>query len=143
MMPDSSTTQHQTMTDVMTHLNEACILIRAIDDNILQRVHLNTFSICGKVHRFTSGILRAMSALSDIVELMQIASCSPAYYVPTYVDEDFRYTDNQGIVYNARVLCIRDDEIDMIHTGADSHYGRFTVNIHDIQFSRAAGHIDK
>lgn len=133
----SATTQNQTMSDVMDLLDEASLLIKVVDNNTLQRVHLTTFLICGKVRMFVSRVLDDMSNMSDVLEIMRLASpLSSSYYVPTYVDEEFKYTDNYGNVYNARVLCIRDDEIDVIHTGTDRHYGKYTVNVHDFQFAQ-------
>ena len=86
------------------------------------------------------GVLGAMSiTITTPPTETPVRGMSPvSCYVPTFVGEHFKYTDipGSGTMYYAKVLCIKGDDINIIHTGRDIKYGSYIVNIRQVEFMR-------
>lgn len=99
---------------------------------------------CG-VAAFAAMLAADMADLDDVVDVMALMTPPPSpresTYVPVRVGETFRYTDlpGSGCMYNARVVAIRGDQMDIRHTGRDIKYGRYTLSVPHVEFQRCDG----
>lgn len=119
--------------EVFDKLNEASSHTSVVASN-LWRVHVHAMSM--HISLDACKLEKGMNDLLDILDLIPVASAPSSRYVPTFVGEHFTYTDipGSGFMYHAKVLCIRGEEIDLIHTGTDLKYGRHTANVRLVEF---------
>lgn len=125
---------------VFDHLHEADTHTRAAAQGI-SRLRVRDVA-CG-IMAFVTSLSGDMDDLADIADVMTLVTLPPlpateSTYVPSCVGEAFRYTDipGSGCMYNARVVAIRGDQIDIRHTGRDIKYGRYTLSVPHIEFAR-------
>ena len=94
------------------------------------------------VATFATTLTGDMADLADVIDVMALLTPPPSprdsTYVPSCVGEAFRYTDlpGSGNMYNARVIAIRGDQMDIRHTGRDIKYGRYTLSVPCVEFER-------
>ena len=102
--------------------------------------HLRIRHVACGVAAFAVTLTGNMTDLSNVVDVMTLMTPPPSpagsMYVPSRVGESFRYTDlpGSGCMYNAQVVAIRGDEMDIRHTGRDIKYGRYTLSIPHVEF---------